>query len=149
MKCFKNSKFYKHRNSFQVLYILFTMTQGRWKQSILSVTINLGYENNYEDETRAYPSMVSINTNYCVKPIISDCQNVYCFIFPNLTQFIEPINLATHFSMFRPKVKFNQNIRSSHLNQMTQTKYSIYTNISFLVGSEITFSWASKFIFHN
>lgn len=59
------------------------MTHGRWKQSILSVTINLGYEKNYEDETRVYPSMVSI---YRVKPIISDCQNVYCFIFPNLTQ---------------------------------------------------------------
>lgn len=85
VKCFKNSKFSKHRNSFQVLYILFMMTQGRWKQSILSVTINLGVKN-YEDETGVYPSMVSTNSNYCVKPIISKCQNVYGFIFPNFTQ---------------------------------------------------------------
>lgn len=30
--------------------------------------------------------MVSTSSNYCVKPIISECQHVYCFIFPNLTQ---------------------------------------------------------------
>lgn len=41
---------------------------------------------NYEDETGVYPSVVSTNSNYCVKPIIYECQNVYCLIFPNLTQ---------------------------------------------------------------
>lgn len=86
-----------------------------------------------------------------------------CFLFitPNLSKeiktqkilpiltFYEPIYLTAHFSIYtKGNIQSKCTFKLSNLDQMTQTKYSTYTNFSFMVGLEMMFSWASKLIFY-